>query len=256
MRNISLLISYDGTNYHGWQCQPDVATVQETIAGKIEKVVNHSVKLYAAGRTDSGVHAMGQVVNFHSESSIALKGLVRGINSMIPDDIRVLNAIDVKTDFHARYSAKSKTYLYRILNSRNNSPFYCRYSWYYPFRLNIEKMNDALKTIVGAHDFSSFKKKHESYKNHMREVLRAEVCKKGDFVDICLEATGFLRYMVRNIVGTIVLVGTGKLPVEGFVSVLKSGNREMAGPTAPPQGLFLQKIDYGDELFPRGAYED
>jgi tRNA pseudouridine38-40 synthase len=187
---------------------------------------------------------MGQVVNFFSEKSIELKNLVRGLNSMLPVDIRVMNAFEADPLFHARYSVKSKTYVYCILNAPYHSPFYARYSWHIPFKLDVPLMHETIKFIVGKYDFSAFKKKDEVYRSPVREVLRAGVKRKGEFVYVVVEATGFLRYMVRNIVGTLVPVGSGKLTKDHFKEIMESKDRVKAGPTAPPHGLFLRRIKY------------
>ena len=243
-RNVSLVLEYDGTNYHGWQCQPNAITLQEVIQRSIEKILDHSVKIYAAGRTDAGVHASGQVINFFTEKTIGLENIMKGLNGFLPVDIRVKKADEVEESFHARYSAKSKTYLYCILNTRYHSPFHVRYAWHIPYEVNTRLMNESIKEIIGVHDFSSFKKKNEIYKKHEREVLKAWVRRRGAFIYIFIEATGFLRYMVRNIVGTLVLVGSGRISKDDFVAILHSMDRVNAGPTAPPQGLFLRKIRY------------
>ena len=243
-RNISCVVEYDGSNYHGWQCQPNDTTVQETLMRGVEKILDHSVTIYAAGRTDAGVHAMGQVINFHTEKTIDLKSLAKGINSVLPADIRIKSIREVEPSFHARYSAKSKAYVYCILNAPLSSPFNYRYVWHYPYFLDAAAMNRAVKMVVGPNDFTSFTKKNEPYKSREREILRAGVTRRGGYVYVFLEATGFLRYMVRNIVGTLVLVGSGKITVEEFLGVLQSRDRVNAGPTAPPQGLFLRRIRY------------
>jgi len=243
-RNISLVLEYEGTNYHGWQCQPNVITIQETVQRSIERILDHPVKIYAGGRTDTGVHAFGQVINFFTEKMIDIRSIAKGVNSLLPGDIRVKDAGEVDETFHARYSAKSKSYIYCIVNDRYHSPFQVRYSWHIPYTLNALVMNESIKEIIGVHDFSSFKKKNEMYKKHEREVLRAGVKRRGGFVYIFIEATGFLRYMVRNIVGTLALVGEGKISKDDFIAILQSKDRINAGPTAPPQGLFLRKIRY------------
>ena len=161
MRNISLLVSYDGTAYHGWQCQPNVNTVQETLQKTIEKITSRPVKLYGGARTDAGVHAQGQVVNFHSDAPIDLKSLEKGINSLLPPDIRIKRADEVPEDFHSRYSAKSKTYVYCILNGPHNSPFYGRYAWHIRHDLDTSSMRSTLESVKGIHDFSTFKKQDE-----------------------------------------------------------------------------------------------
>jgi tRNA pseudouridine38-40 synthase len=244
MRNISLIVSYDGTAYHGWQYQPNLITIEQVVREAIEKILNHKIKIYAGARTDTGVHAQGQVVNFFTEKGIEPGSLARGLNSLLPVDIRVKDAFEVGPDFHARYSAKSKTYVYCILNATYNSPFYVRYVRHIPYNIDVSSMNDSIKLIVGQHDFSAFKKKNATYHNPIREVIRARVKRRGNFIYIVIEATGFLRYMVRNIVGTLVLVGSGKIGVEDFRKILESKDREKAGPTAPAQGLFLREIKY------------
>jgi tRNA pseudouridine38-40 synthase len=244
MRNISLVVSYDGTAYHGWQYQPNLITIEQVVREAIEKILNHKIKIYAGARTDTGVHAQGQVVNFFTEKGIEPGSLARGLNSLLPVDIRVKDAFEVGPDFHARYSAKSKTYVYCILNATYNSPFYVRYVWHIPYNIDVSSMNDSIKLIVGQHDFSAFKKKNATYHNPIREVIRARVKRRGNFIYFVIEATGFLRYMVRNIVGTLVLVGSGKIGVEDFRKILESKDREKAGPTAPAQGLFLREIKY------------
>lgn len=243
-RNICLVLEYDGTSYHGWQCQPNAVTLQEIVQQNIERILDHPIKIYAAGRTDAGVHAFGQVINFFTTKTLEATDLARGLNSLLPIDIRVKDARDVDESFHARYSVKSKSYIYCILNTRHHSPFYVRYSWHIPYVIDARLMNETIKKIVGIHDFSSFKKKNEMYKRHEREILRAGVRRRGKFIYIFIEATGFLRYMVRNVVGTLVLVGEGKINKEDFTGILESRDRVNAGPTAPPQGLFLKKIRY------------
>jgi tRNA pseudouridine38-40 synthase len=236
MRNIVLTIAYDGTQYHGWQCQPNALTIQEIFTKTVEKILNHPVKIYAGGRTDTGVHAMGQVINFHTEKEIELRSLAKGLNSLLPRDIRVKDAREEDPSFHARYSAKAKTYVYCVLNTAYNSPFLERYVCHIHNALNVPAMDEAARILLGEHDFSAFKKKDEVYKNPVREIVRAGVKRKG--------GRGFLRYMVRNIVGTLVLVGSGKVTAEEFSVILESKEREKAGPTAPSRGLFLRKIKY------------
>jgi tRNA pseudouridine38-40 synthase len=244
MRNIVLTVAYDGTNYHGWQCQPNALTIQEVLNKAVGKILDHPVTIYGGGRTDSGVHAMGQVVNFSTERAIELRSLARGLNSLLPGDIRVKGAREEGPFFHARYSAKMKTYVYCILNTLYNSPFLERYAWHIHYTLNITAMDEAAKGIIGRHDFSAFKKKDEIYSNPVREILRAGVKRKGDLIYFIIEGRGFLRYMVRNIVGTLVLVGSEKMTSEDFTIILESKEREKAGPTAPARGLFLRKIKY------------
>lgn len=243
-RNISLTVSYDGTTYHGWQCQPNAIAVEEVLRGAVERILNHEVKIIAGARTDTGVHAMGQVINFRTSKGFDHMSLARGLNSLLPRDIRVGDVRDVDEGFHARYSAKSKTYVYCILNQPHNSPFLARYVLHVPQYLNVSSMKQSARVIVGEHDFSAFKKKDELYRNPVREVKRAGVASKGRTIYVVVEATGFLRYMVRNIVGTLLLAGRDKIVEEDFKAILESREREKAGPTAPPHGLFLREIKY------------
>ena len=243
-RNIRLTLSYDGTRYHGWQYQPNAVTVQSVVQEAVEKIVDHDVKIVGGARTDAGVHAMGQVINFYTIKTIAENNLIRGINSRLPPDIRVIDAQDVARDFHARYSAKSKVYVYCILNRVCNSPFLSRYAYNVPHVLDVAAMRETVKTVIGKHDFSAFKKKDEFYRNPVRAVLKATAVSRRDMVYIVIEATGFLRYMVRNISGTLLLVGQGKITKSDFGAILESREREKAGPTAPPHGLFLKEIKY------------
>jgi tRNA pseudouridine38-40 synthase len=219
-------------------------TVQEVFSKTVEKILDHPVKIYAGGRTDTGVHAMGQVINFNTEKQIELASLAKGLNSLLPRDIRVKDTREEGSSFHARYSAKAKTYVYCILNAQYNSPFLERYAWHISYALNISAMDDAARILLGKHDFSAFKKKDEMYKSSVREIVRAGAKRKGDIIYFIIEAEGFLRYMVRNIVGTLVLAGAGKITTEEFSAILESKEREKAGPTAPARGLFLRKIKY------------
>jgi tRNA pseudouridine38-40 synthase len=243
-RNISLVVEYDGTNYHGWQCQPNGVTVEETLRRAVERILDHPVKMYSAGRTDAGVHAFGQVVNFVTGKGIDLTGLTRGLNSLLPPDVRVRSAVERDPSFHARYSAKSKTYVYTIYNAPRHSPFFVRYSWHVPYHLDSALMNKGVRSLVGRRDFASFKKKSEPYRSSEREILRAGVRRKGSFIHIVIEATGFLRYMVRNMVGTLVLLGEGRITLDDLIGIAEAKDRDLAGPTAPPQGLFLRRIRY------------
>lgn len=244
MRNIALKVAYDGTSYYGWQCQPERVTVQQTLSQALAKILDHPVTLIGAGRTDRGVHAFGQMVNFHTMKTIPLTGLARGTNSILPRDIRVQETFEKEEAFHSRYSAKGKKYMYCIMNKTVQLPFYDRYSWHIPCKLDERLMDEAIRCIEGEHDFSSFKKKNEIYRSTVREVVRARVRRRGPMIIVFVEATGFLRYMMRNIVGTLSLVGSGRISQHGFAEVLGFRNRDKAGPTAPSQGLFLLNIKY------------
>ncbi|MEW6615516.1 MAG: tRNA pseudouridine(38-40) synthase TruA [Thermodesulfobacteriota bacterium] len=245
MRNIKLVIEYDGTNYHGWQIQPNAVTIQETIEERLQKITQEEIRLIAAGRTDAGVHAVEQVANFPTNSRLEINNIQRGLNSLLPPDISIKEISEVEQDFHARYSAKSKIYRYVILNQRFPSPLYRNFSWFIPFKLNVKKMKKAVKCLIGKHDFSSFKASGCNSHNPIREVYAISLDKspKG-FIIFEIEANAFLKQMVRNIVGTMVDVGNGKIGGSEFEEILRAKDRKKAGIMAPPQGLFLLKVNY------------
>jgi tRNA pseudouridine38-40 synthase len=245
-RNVKLVIAYDGRCYHGWQRQKKHTTVQGVLEDKISMMAGHPVTLLGSGRTDAGVHAIGQVANFKTSSSISPEAFKKGLNSLLPDDIRIQNAEDVPDDFHSRYDAKSKVYKYQILLSKETDLFRRHYVWHIPWPLNLEKMKTSLSFLVGTHDFSSFRSAGSSNTNPVRDMKLAELSESGNegIVRLVFEANGFLRHMVRNIVGTVVDVGSGKISVDKFKDICKSGDRRMSGIKAPAQGLFLVKVRY------------
>ena len=245
MRNIRLVIEYDGTNYHGWQIQPNATSIQETIEDRLQKITQEEIRLIAAGRTDAGVHAVEQVANFSTNSQLDINNIQRGLNSLLPPDIAIKEISEAEQDFHSRYSAKSKIYRYVILNRRFPSPLYRNFSWFIPFKLDIKEMKSAVQCLIGEHDFSSFKASGCNSHNPIRELYGISLDKdpKG-FIIFEIEANAFLKQMVRNIVGTMVDVGKGKIGVSEFEDIFLSKDRKKAGITAPPQGLFLVKIKY------------
>ena len=245
MRNIRLLLEYDGAAYHGWQRQKNALTIQEVVETGLGRLTGAEVRLKASGRTDAGVHALGQVANFHTQSSIPLKAFVHGLNSMIPRDIAVLQAQEVPPDFHARFSARAKTYEYRILNRISPSPLNRRYAWLVRQPLNLEAMVQAAAALPGEHDFSAFRASGGSPGHGLRKVLAA-AWHQGDAgrLRFSITANGFLRGMVRSLVGTMVEIGQGKRPPADLSGLLDSGERAAAGPTAPAQGLFLVEVVY------------
>ena len=246
MRNIKLIIEYDGSAYHGWQKQCNAHhTIQQILEDKIEIITREKPKLHSSGRTDAGVHAINQVANFRTTSLIPPPKLMLGINSLLPSDITIKSVEDVDPEFHARYSARSKVYLYRILNRRARAGLYRKYCWHVHNPLDLDVMVEAASYLQGRHDFSSFCAANSDTEGTEREVL--DTCLQrleGDFVHFTIEATGFLKYMVRNIIGTLVHVGIGKLTPADFKAILEAKNRTLAGPTAPPQGLFLKQVNY------------
>ena len=244
-KNIKLVLAYDGTCYHGWQRQANAITIQEVIEKKIEMMVGEPVSLISSGRTDAGVHAVCQICNFITISNIDPRSMKRGLNSLLPDDILVKDAEYAPLEFHARYSARSKVFEYRILNREEPDVFGRNYLWHIRMRLNTKQMTQCLPHILGTHDFSSFRSSGSGNTNPVRSVMRAELHNsKNGVLRFVIEADGFLRHMVRNIVGTLIHVGLGKTGSEGFREIIESKDRNSAGIKAPPQGLFLVKVRY------------
>ncbi len=255
MRNIKLLVEYEGTRYQGWQTQKDGPTVQSTLEGVIEKLTGEKCALIGAGRTDAGVHALGQVAAFKTSSALDTATIRRALNAVLPHDIRVREAAEVADSFHPRYSSSEKTYFYLIANTGVVSPFMERYVWQVPQKLDIDAMSEAANGLVGRHDFRAFMGAGSSVKGSVREVreLFVEYLNGMDFLGVSLEGgfirirvrgDGFLRHMVRNMVGTLVEVARGKIKPEAVKEILASGDRSNAGPTAPAKGLFLEKVLY------------
>ncbi|MBF0319023.1 MAG: tRNA pseudouridine(38-40) synthase TruA [Nitrospirae bacterium] len=255
MKQISLVIQYDGTNYRGWQRQPNAPTLQGLIEEALCKITGRATALTGAGRTDSGVHALGQCASFSTEGSLPPEIFQRALNAMLPCDIRVISAEYVPDGFHCRYSARRKRYFYVILNSFPASPFIYRYVWDIKHTLDVGAMRNASECLVGRHDFKSFCATDTDVKNTVREIfslliealpalsfMGTEI--KGNFIIITIEADGFLRHMVRNIVGTIVDTGRGKTHTGAIEEILYAKDRRKAGMTAPGRGLFLDKVFY------------
>ena len=245
MRNIKLIIEYDGSAYHGWQRQANAyPTIQQILEDKLEILTGDKTVLRSAGRTDAGVHAMNQVATFWTSSSIPSRNVLLGLNSMLPPDIVIKSAEEVGPDFHPRYSAVSKVYLYRVLNRPTRSGLHGRYSWFVPGRLDLEAMRQTAPMVRGLHDFSSFCAANSDTEGTEREVIDLSLERCKEFIHFTVEATGFLKYMVRNLVGTLIYVGKGKFTPEDFQKILEAKDRTLAGPTAPPQGLFLKEVKY------------
>lgn len=244
-KRIRLVIAYDGGGYHGWQRQKNALTLQAVFEESLERMLGEPVRLFASGRTDAGVHALGQVVHFTTQSELEPGLIEKGLNSLLPDDVFVRECGYVPGDFHARYSAKRKTYEYRILNAVEPDIFQRRYVWLIRKKLETGAVCRCLGSILGRHDFSAFRSAGSGNRNPVRTVYRAELMGQ-DFgsLRIVLEADGFLRHMVRNLVGTLVDVGLGKITPERFGAILESGDRRNAGPKAPAHGLFLVEVHY------------
>ncbi len=243
-RRIKLVVGYRGTRYHGWQLQPNVMTVQGTLEAALATIANEPVRVHASGRTDTGVHAVGQVVHFDTTSPIAPSSLLRGLNSLLPADIVIKRAREVTTDFHARYSASRKTYAYVVHNHSLRPAYHMSYVWHITQRLNLSAMQTAGDVLVGRHDFSAFRAASCAAKSPVRSLMRLTVKRRGKRIVFLLTADGFLQHMVRNIVGTLVQIGRGQIGAEAMSEILQSHQRKMAGPTAPPQGLYLVRVMY------------
>jgi len=245
MRNIRLLLEYDGAAYHGWQRQKNALSIQEVVETALAKLTGDAVKVLGSGRTDAGVHAWGQVANFHTSSHIPLKAFHAGLNSLLPRDIAVQDATEAPLDFHARKSARAKTYEYRILNRKEPSPLNRRYAWVVRQSLNIAVMAQAAAVLPGEHDFSAFRASGCSPGSALRQVQAAAWQPgEGGRLRFSITANGFLRGMVRTLVGTMVEIGRGQRPPEDLSGLLASGDRAGAGLTAPAQGLFLVEVIY------------
>jgi tRNA pseudouridine38-40 synthase len=246
-RNIRLLLEYDGTGYHGWQRQLDAATIQEVLEAAVARLTQTRVAIIGSGRTDAGVHARGQVANFRTTSAIPLQAFHQGLNSLLPKDIAVLEASEAPPEFHARKSARVKTYEYRILNRPDRSPLHRHYAWWIAPRLDLGAMTGAAAALPGEHDFTAFRASGSDNINPVRRVLEsAWRAEPGGWISFTITATGFLRGMVRSLVGTMVEVGRGKAPQNQLAELLTSRARPLAGPTAPPQGLYLVEVFYGE----------
>lgn len=248
MKNFKLTIEYDGTGFHGWQRQKDDRTVQGTIEAALETMTRQRVVLNGSGRTDAGVHALGQVANFRCETTLTAPVFQNGLNSLLPQDVIILSCHSVPVDFHARYDARSKTYIYRILNRRLGAAVGRGYAWHIRPSLDLGAMQSAAARIVGRHDFKAFESTGSPRSHTRRTVTRAEWSRKRhDFMEFAISADGFLRFMVRNLVGTLVEAGLGKIGSADFRQILLSLDRGRAGATAPPHGLFLKEVVYGPD---------
>ena len=244
MRNIKLLLTYDGTEFSGWQRQPDRRTVQQTLEEAIGRLTGVEAATNASGRTDAGVHAVGQVVHFYTASLQPAEVFVKALNAMMPGDVRVRDAWEVPQAFHATLDAKAKLYRYVIDNGRVADPFQTRYSLHVVQPLDAAAMHSAARALTGRHDFHSFETHWPNRLSSVRTITHAAVSRAGDFVRVDVEADGFLYNMVRAIAGTLIEVGKGKWPISRVAEVVAAEDRREAGPTAPPQGLFLVSVRY------------
>lgn len=254
MVNIKITIQYDGTNYFGWQKQKKGQTIQAKIEESLYKIFKKQIKIRGAGRTDAGVHAFGQVATFKAELKMSLNVLKKVLNSLLPDDIKITEIEEVADSFHPQYSAKRKSYIYYLCLDEECSCFIQRYVWHYPWSLNFSLMEKALNLFKGIKDFTAFvgstdvkNKIRTVYDFTMQPITKLcfmDMSLNGNFIKFRIEADGFLKYMVRNLVGCVVEVGRGKLSIESIQEAFESGKRPSVMQTAPSRGLFLEKVIY------------
>ena len=269
MRNIRLRLAYDGTAFVGWQVQPNGPSVQSCLEEAIEKLTGTATRVTAAGRTDSGVHAVGQVANFTTNSNIPCSNILSGLQHFLPADIVVVEADEVAAEFHSTYAAVGKWYRYVIHNARPRHPFLDRYAWQYEADLDIDAMQEAAQRLIGTHDFRAFETQHPNRATSVRTIRQLDVARHGQFstwslwpvrdespagdgpfVWIDITADGFLYNMVRAITGTLVQVGRGRMTADDLTGVLASGTRDDAGETAPACGLYLMQVEYDESVTP------
>ena len=244
MRNIKLKIEYDGKDFNGWQKQPNKLNIQGEIERAIGEITGEKINLIASGRTDAGVHSLGQIANFKTNSNIPIEKVPIAINTKLKRSIRIINSEEVEDKFHSRYNCKKKTYRYIINNSKNGTAIYRNLQYNFSEKLDEKKMNEAIKFFFGEHDFKVFKASGTSSKSSVRTIYSGTVERQGDLVIIELTGNGFLYNMVRIIAGTLLEVGIGKIKPEEIKNIIASGDRERAGKTLPPQGLYLVNVEY------------
>jgi tRNA pseudouridine38-40 synthase len=250
MRNLKLILSYDGSEFAGWQVQPIAVTVQGTLASAIGRITGEKVLPQGSGRTDAGVHALAQVVTFVTESSVPAANFVKALNDILPASVRVLEVEEAAADFHARKSARTKTYRYRIYRAAICPPFLSRYVWHYPYPLNEAAMELAAALVEGEHDFTSFaavdpeREREGAPVSNLRRVFSSSWERKTDEFIYTVKGSGFLHHMVRNLVGTFILVGKETLQPGDITRILEARKRSAAGATAPASGLYLVNVEY------------
>ena len=244
MPTFKLVLEYDGTNYHGWQVQPNLPTIQSALEAAISRVAQHKVSVTAAGRTDAGVHALGQVAHFTTTARLTAEEWQRALNGLLPPDIAVQAVEEAPNTFHARFSAKSKLYRYRIFARVQRSALSRSKILHYPYPLDLDAMEVACRALIGTHNFSSFQGSTTDTENPVCTITKLTVDRFGDEVIFEVEGNRFLKQMVRAIVGTLLEVGRGKLKAGEVAGILAAKDRTKAGPTAPAHGLYLVKVDY------------
>jgi tRNA pseudouridine38-40 synthase len=249
-RNIKLTLEYDGTNFQGWQAQAaNHRTVQVEVQKSLEKFLFEKIIIFGSGRTDSGVHARGQVANFYTQSNLSTEKILKALNAHLPADIAALNVENVPSNFHAQYSVKSKAYRYSIFTRAVRPVVDRNFCLHFPYKLNFALMRRESKILLGRHDFKSFQaadraSEEGKARNSIRTVKRIDIVKKGGFLHIDIESTGFLYKMVRNIVGTLLEIGSGKFSAGSMKKILLAKDRFQAGDTVKPHGLYLMEVQY------------
>jgi tRNA pseudouridine38-40 synthase len=249
MRNLKLTLAYDGSEFAGWQVQPDDVTIQGTLASAIGRITGESVLPQGSGRTDAGVHALAQVATFATESSVPTPNFVKALNDILPPSVRVLEVAEAAADFHARKSARGKTYRYRIFRAAICPPFLARYVWHYPYPLNEQAMMRAAGFVEGEQDFTSFaavdpERGRDAPVSNVRQIFSSHWERQADEFVYTVTGSGFLHHMVRNLMGTFILVGKATLQPKDMTRILEARNRSAAGATAPANGLYLVKVEY------------
>ena len=247
MRNIALKLMYNGTAYHGWQVQKTETTVCETLERALGRICGGTVKLTGCGRTDAGVHAENYIANFRTDSRIPVERLPFAVNTHTPEDIVVRQAFEVSEDFNAIGSCLKKEYTYRIYNDRVKNPFYVNRAYFYPRHLDEKLMDEAARAFEGTHDFRAVRSVGTETKTTVRTIHYCRVTRSGDLLELKVCANGFLYRMVRSITGTVLYAAEGKIRPEDIAGILDSGDRNLAGPTVPPGGLYLTRLWYEDE---------
>jgi tRNA pseudouridine38-40 synthase len=244
-RKIKLIVSYDGTAFHGYQKQPDgLRTVQSELERALGEFLGEEIEVFGASRTDAGVHAIGQVVHFTTEKPVPPERVSQALRRYLPVDIAAVSSEAAGEDFHARFSARGKLYFYMINRSASPAPFVRNNAYSYSGRLDVEKISSALQALAGEHDFAAFTNKGSEPTTTVRTMFSLEVKESGGFLVFAVRGSGFLYRMMRNIVGTMIEVGRGRIEPEAIRDIIESGDRGKAGPTAPPQGLYLVKVYY------------
>ena len=244
MKRVGLVVAYDGTKYSGWQTQPNGITIQGVLNDTLSELLGEKIETIGASRTDAGVHALGNVAVFDTESRIPGEKFSYALNQRLPEDIRIQLSEEVEPDFHPRYCDSEKTYEYRILNRKFPVPTERLYSYFYHYKLDVDKMKEATSYLIGRHDFASFCGSGAQVKTTIRTITSMDVWRDGDMVTIRVSGTGFLYNMVRIMVGTLLFVSEGKIKKDELKDIILSKERKRAGKTAPPQGLYLNKINY------------